>query len=285
METVMPSIRALTGACLGAALLATANLASAVVAVPQSGLFSGALVDFDDGTEPAFDFDFTYDTAVAQVGSPEAGFLSKAMTEYGANRAFSAVSGGDFFDGPFTYAVSAWADRFTMIGGSGDFVTVVSVTLSGEFAPASYSAAAYGLFAVTADRYEQIVNGGDEFIFDLLVSGPPSEIGYEEIMFLSNDSDFSDPGPGSFTAYVQLDGTYGQPLYLLSVLATYAEEDGEVDMFSTALFGITGPAGATIETGSGMAYAPAVPEPGTYAMCAAGLAMLFAAHRRNRRRD
>ncbi len=267
-------------ACLGAALIATSPIASAVVAVPQSALFSGALVDVDDGSEPGFDMDFQYDTSVAEVISAELGYHSKAASDYGINRAYSKVTGGSFTSGPFTAAVSAWADSFTLTGGSGDFTADVSVTLSGQFGPGTYAEAAYGLFAVTGDLYGAILNGGDEFVFDLIVSGLPLGPGFQEVIALGTSSDGGDSEPGSFTAMGQVEGTYGQTFYLFSVLATYAEEDGEIDMFNTAVFGISGPTGSETITGSGTIYTPAVPEPGTYAMCAVGLALLLAARRR-----
>jgi len=267
-------------ACLGAALLATSPLASAVVAVPQSALFSGALVDVDDGSEPGFGMDFKYDTSVAEVVSAELGYHSKAATDYGINKAYSKVTGGSVTSGPFTAAVSAWADSFTVTGGTGDFTADVSVTLSGQFGTGTYAEAAYGLFAVSSDLYGSVLNGGDEFVFDLIVSGLPIGPGFQEVILLGASTDDGDSEPGSFTATGQVEGTYGQTFYLLSVLATYAEEDGEINMFDTAVFGISGPSGSETLTGSGTPYAPAVPEPGTYAMCAIGLALVFVARRR-----
>jgi hypothetical protein len=269
-------------ACFGAALLATSPLASAVMAIPQSALFSGALVDLDGGLEPVLGMDFKYDTSVAEVIGAELGYHSKAASDYGINKAYSKVTGGSFTNGPFTGAVSAWADSFTVTGGSGTFTADVSVTLSGQFGPGAYAEAAYGLFAISSEMYGEILNGGDEFVFDLMVTGLPMGSGFQEIILLGTSSDDGDSEPGSFTAMGQVQGTYGEAFYLLSVLGTYAEEDGEIDMFNTAVFGILGPAGSDVLTGSGTPYAPAVPEPETYALCAVGLALVYAARRRHR---
>ena len=276
-------LRPLIGGCLGTALLAASPFASAAVAIPQSALFAGALVDFDDGSEPGFALDFKYDTTVAEVLSDELGYHSKASGDFGINKAYSKVTGGSVVTGPFTGAVSAWADSFTLTGGTGDFTADVSVTLSAQFGPGTYSEAAYGLFAVSGDLYAQVLNGGDEFVFDLIVSGLPSESGYEPIIVLGNNSDDDDHTPGSFSQTGQVHGTFGEPVYLLSVLATYAEEDGEVDMFHTAVFGISGPSGSTLTTSSGTSYTAAVPEPETYALFGAGLALMAAARRWQRR--
>lgn len=270
--------------CFGAALLATSPLASAVVAIPQSALFSGAVVDVDDGSGPGFGMDFKYDTSLAEVVSAELGYHSKAATDYGINKAYSKVTGGSFINGPFTGAVSAWADSFTVTGGSGDFTADVSITLSGQFGPGAYAEAAYGLFAISGEMYGAILTGGDEFVFDLIMSGLPIGPGFQEVIVLGASSDDGDSDPGAFTTMGQVQGTYGQTFHLLSVLATYAEEDGEIDMFSTAVFGISGPAGSDMLTGSSVPYAPAVPEPGTYALCAVGLALLVGARRRAARR-
>jgi hypothetical protein len=269
-------------ACAGAALLAVSPLASAVVAIPQSALFAGAGVDFDDGSEPGFLYDFKHDTSIAEVINTELGYHSKAASDYGINKAYSKVTGGSFFDGPFTGAVSGWADSFTVTGGTGDFSADVSVTLSGQFGPGTYAEAAYGLYALSGSLYASVLGGGDEFVFELLSMGLPFGNGIQEVIALGASSDDGDTEPGSFTAMGQVHGTYGETFYLLSVLATYAEEDGEIDMFSTAVFGISGPAGSETITGSGTIYAPAVPEPATYALCAVGLALVFGARRRRR---
>lgn len=266
--------------CLGAALLVTSPFATAVVAIPQSALFSGALVDLDGGSEPRVDFDFQYDTTVAQVISAELGYHAKAASDYGINKAYSKVQGGNALFGPFAGALSAWADSFTVTGGSGAFTADVSVTLSGQFGPNAYSEASYGLVAVSSALYGAMLAGGDEFIFELLFNGPPTGAGIQEVILWGASTDDGDSTPGSFTATGQVQGTYGETFYLLSVLATYAEEDGEIDMFSTAVFGISGPSGSDMLTGSGTPYAAAVPEPGTYAMCAVGLALLLGARRR-----
>jgi hypothetical protein len=267
-------------ACLGAALLATSPIASAVVAGRPGALFSGAGFSVEDGSKVGFDMDFRYNTSVAEVNSAELGYHSKAASDYGINRAYSKVTGGNLASDSLTAAVSAWADSFTVTGGSGDFTADVSVTLSGQFGPGTYAEAAYGLFAVTRDLYREILNGRDEFVFDLIVGGLPFPFGFREIIGLRTSSDDGDSEPGSFTATGQVEGTYGQPFYLFSVLTTKAGGDGEIDMFNTAVFGISGPTGSETITGSRTIYAPAVPEPGTYAMCAVGLALLLAARRR-----
>lgn len=272
-------------AALGAALLSTSPVASAVEAIPQSALFSGAFVDIDSEGGPSADFDFKFDTTVAEAINSELGYHSKAASDYGINKAYSKVEGGSTLFGPFAAAVSAWADSFTVTGGSGDFTTDVSVTLSGQFGSGSYSEAAYGLFAVSSDLYGQVLDGGSEFVFDLIFNGLPTEPGYQEVIFLGASSDEGDYSPGSFTATGQVHGTYGETFYLVSVLATYAEQDGEINMFDTAVFGISGPSGSDLQSGSGTLYSPAVPEPTTYAMCAIGLALIFGAHRRARHRS
>jgi hypothetical protein len=71
--------------------------------------------------------------------------------------------------------------------------------------------------------------------------------------------------------------TYGQTFYLASVL----DIGGYGDFYNSAIFGITAPEGAIINSLSGSLYpVAAVPEAETWALMLAGLSLLGILHRR-----
>lgn len=189
--------------------------------------------------------------------------------------------------GPFSVAISVWADQFTITGGSGVGQTAVSALVTGEFGPKadpSYGGGgAYYLFVANAAQVSSILAKPFEFIVANTAS-MPSTLRLEQNVLTPG---YTDPGtslpPGSSfggTLTGQIDFTYGESFYLVSALAGYANDYGILNAFNTAVFGITAPAGALISTDSGSMYAAAVPEPQTYIMFLVGIGCLYAVGKR-----
>lgn len=272
---------------LGGSLVAASPFAVAIVAPStDSGLFSGAIADAGN---PELEIDFRLDNTLAAVGSlGEVGYGATARTDFGVNRAFAQVVGGDPFEGPFVGAVSVWADKFTVTdpgGASGAFSAQVSVTVSGTLSGADYAEGGYALFALTQQQAQDILNGGGEFLYDQFIFGLPNDPAYGSPIII--EERFSDESPvsGTFVLTGTVHGTYGEAFYLVSVLNVYAEEDGLIDASNSAVFGISVPTGTSLATDSTTVYAQAVPEPETTALLLAGLAFVAVIASRQRQRS
>jgi hypothetical protein len=212
-------------------------------------------------------------TAAAEIGmplgpAPASGFYGKASTVFGQNAAGAFVRGqGELAVSSFSY----WTDLFTPTGGSGMDTATTSVTLTGTIDPGLLSVAVYALFVSSTplNDDEKLLAALEEVLLGLTPTDPQAVISTVVSNF--------DVTP--ITAVGTYSFTYGVPFYFASVLGTFAGFDAGVDLLNTADFGITAP--GTLMTGSGTVYANAVPEPGTWAMMFAGLALLaFVARRR-----
>lgn len=272
-----------------AGLIASMPAVTAAALMPQSTLFSAAAADgFDPELEDysVLGFDYVVGEGTAAVGGLEAvGHEARASTSYGVNRVYAAVRDGDFFDGPFAYSISVWADRFLITGGTGEFSAPVSLTLESTVSPSSYSEALAVVLKVPESDFQALlaVAGDEEFIYDSVVYGDidPSLLAGAELALGLYHNSVDTPGNNAEVATDFITGQYGEAFYLVTVLAAYAEVDGEVDAMHTAFFGLSAPdAGSIIGTGSGAIYAAAVPEADSIALFSAGLALLVLARRR-----
>ncbi len=227
------------------------------------------------------DFQTTGTASVAgQVpGLPAAPIArGQASAQYGVLGALAETFGQaqpfpDSFPLPGGYAAVAGAiftDSFTITGGTGTAFT--STTLSGVVGPNPDALMAYVLLKSTApfnDLEALEIQLGEIIATGMLPTG--LEVVHAAI---ATPSLPLDPLPTGSYSY-----TDGVPIYLAGVLLTYAEQDGSAIFNATARFGIT-PTGSLL-TDSGLVYAQAVPEPGTWAMMIAGVALLgFVARRR-----
>lgn len=275
------------GIVLGSLAAGTPAVTAAAV-LPESVLFSAAAADAFNAEFEEFDllgFDHVVGEGTAAVGSLAAvGYEARASTSYGVNRAYAAVRDGDFFDGPFAYSLSAWADRFVVTGGTGEFLAPVSLSLESTVAAEDYSEAVVVVLKVPEANFQALLSVADdpEFIYDSVVYGDidPSLLdGAEPVLALYHSSDDT-PGNNAEVTTDFITGQYGEAFYLVTVLAAYAEMDGEVDAMHTAIFGLTAPGGGAIGTGSGVTYAAAVPEADSVVLFSAGLGLLVLARRR-----
>lgn len=253
---------------------------------------------FDTGTvlTPGF-----YDVVQVEFGAAVASAstvngAARAQTEYGINRveaaSFAAVDNEDLrrtsVGGPFADAISAWADRFVVQGGTGTGKLSVSAIVSGRFGNQPGGFGAYDLM---------VVNTGDAAADALTVaavlrdeSGPETNAAVSVLSLaqevlgpgLTTESEAVAPG-ASFGRVLsgQIEFTYGRPFYLISVLGASSNDFGSLSAFNSARFGVSAPTGATLMADAGN-YASAVPEPTSAALLLAACG-LFASIRRSRR--
>lgn len=188
---------------------------------------------------------------------------------------------------------SAWSDGFLVTGGSGSGSLPISAGIHGT------------------------VTGDAEMFFGVYVSAQPFDVAtmFAQIQAAPNFSSVQFPnatrvmftgvanrcglpgasadcgqmpfqnydGPIDLTLNFGVPFTYGQRFYVLSVFGGgIGVFGGSVDFFNSADFGINAPAGATLSTLSGAAYPPAVvvPEPATWLLMLAGVALLVRRRRR-----
>lgn len=191
--------------------------------------------------------------------------------------------------GPFAVAISAWADQFTIIGGSGEDTAKVSVSITGEFGPKpepSYGAGgSYYLFVADSNQIANLLSSPFEFLVNNDLSS--SVLSLEQNVLKPG---YTDPGEslppdslfgGTLTGNIAF--SYGEPFYLVSVLAGSANDYGILNAFNSAHFGISSPTDAVITTGSGTIYAAAVPEPDAIVLFAGGLVILTFVTRHRRK--
>ena len=213
-------------------------------------------------------------TAAASIGAPfgpapATGVYGNATTVFGQNAAGAFVRGqGELAVASFSY----WTDQFTPTGGSGTGAAATSVTLTGTIDPGILSVAVYALFVSTTplNDDEKLLAALEE----VLLGGTPTDPQSVIATTVTNFGSTPITATGSYTF------TYGVPFYFASVLGTFAGFDAGVDLLNTANVGITLPNQPAIGL-SGTVYVAAIPEPGTWAMMLAGLALLaFVASRR-----
>jgi len=205
-------------------------------------------------------------TAFVDVGS------AKAQTSFGINRAAWQATGQSNPVG----ALSIWSDQFTITGGTGAGSALMSFGVDGVIGSAPVFE---GFFSVL--RSASAPSAADLLALAIAsvfvdVSPPP---GSTVLFYDEGGTPEGDFGPHSsgFSALVSF--IYDEPFYLTGAGGGYVTMNGAADFFSSARFGITVPAGATLVTASGTTYAAAVSEPGSIASLAIVLVALGLARR------
>jgi hypothetical protein len=248
--------------------------------VPQS---LAGTISFDDSA-------LLEDTGIATAGIPTGS--AKAQAVYGVNRvavlntALADAVGEVAIRGPFAVAASFWADRITITGGSGSATAAVSADITGQFGDGYGSNGIYVLLAMTDAQLASVLDAPFDFVLQGVTAPDFTEILRLEQSVIAPQ--FQDPGerlePGSVfgrTLIGSLDFTYDESFWLVSVLAGFANDLGELDAFNSAHFGLTVPEGARVDTTSGTMYpAAVVPVPAPAALLISGFAALFAVRRR-----
>lgn len=186
---------------------------------------------------------------------------------------------------------SIWSDGFTVGGGSGSGVLTLSSHIVGTVS--GHAEMFYALYVseqpfdlqtvfdtITAtDGFWQLqLPGAQRLAYTAVANGcgQPKAMGDCGHVPLENYQ-----GPLDLVTTVRLPFSYGRSFYVASGFGGgVGIFGGSADFFGSADFGITVPAGATLSSLSGQAYAAAVPEPATWALLAAGLGALQAGGRR-----
>lgn len=210
---------------------------------------------------------------------------ARAQSDYGVNRA-AVTSLAPVDDeglrrtsvgGPFADAISVWADRFTVLDGSGIGTLSVSALVSGRFGPQPGGFGFYNLMVVDSGDAEADARTVAAVLRD--ESGPETLAAVsvlsvaQEVVAPGYTTDVESVAPGSVFGRVltgEVTFTYGRSFYLISVLGAFANDFGALDAFNSAHFGITAPVGASIVSDAGVRYAAAVPEPSTAVLVLVG---------------
>lgn len=188
--------------------------------------------------------------------------------------------------GPFAAAISIWAEEFVITGGTGTGSVLVSAAVTGQFgpkpAPSYGGSGAYFLFVAEAAEIDALFAQPLAYMNEADFSGATLSLVQNVLKPGLTDDGESLPQGSAFgrTLTGTIEFTYGEPFYVVSVLGGYANDFGVLDAFNSAEFGITAPAGAALTAASGFTYAAAVPEPSTYALLAAGFAIVGCCVRR-----
>ena len=275
-------------------VLATAG----AVAAPPAGVLSFAGVR--DSSVPQAQYDradisFTQQSLLADTtvaSSSIATGSARAQSLFGTNRVevinLAAVDNEALrqssIGGPFAAGVSAWFDTFTVTGGSGSATAALSASVTGQFGTGFGATGIYLLMQVSPAELDGLIDDPlGALIFD---TAPPPLLALTQNVI--DTTRFTEAGellaPGSAfggTLVGEVDFVYGEPFVLLSVLAGFANDEGSLSSFNSAIFGISAPSTASLNTGSGFTYASAVPEPAAAPMIALGLALLWMARRRH----
>jgi hypothetical protein len=213
--------------------------------------------------------------AHASVGAPQVGsaafIYGEAETDYGVNKALAQLSGQD--PNLIVSGISYWTDSFTASGGG---MATVSSTLTGTVGPLPFATAVYTVLATNDPTFfkdqdrllgalETIASGDTPTDFTVVISHVATSFSSTPLVLT---------GTHPYTS-----GTF----YMASLLGTIAFFSGSIDLTNTVNFGISST--TPLQFGSGTPYAAAVPEPGTWAMLAAGLLLLATVARRRVRRQ
>jgi hypothetical protein len=260
--------------------LTTGLAMSGAGAATHQGTFTAATVDIFDKTVSegtSFSVEPTGAPIVVDRGPSMSGAYGKARAELGSN-GFMATSGSAGF--------SAWSDGFTVTGGSGSGELDVSVSIHGAIIGREADMA-YGLYVSnTPFSIDSELGLNDSNLSTVLVNTN---------RLLSYSINNADKTPNT-TLTGKLDFTFGQQFYLISYLygdvCTPLEgldhvdcTGGSEDFYHSAVFGLTAPASAVINTLSGHEYAAAVPESGSLALFIFGLLTISISRRRSQQVD
>jgi hypothetical protein len=248
---------------------------SSAQAATQQGTFTAATVDVFDSSAlegSSFAVDTNGAPVVAERGPSPFGAHGKARAELGSN-GFMATSG--------SAGLSAWADGFTLTGGSGAGELDLSIVIHGSIT-GTEADMAYGLYVSSTPFDIDTETGLSDSQLDTVLA--------QSTRILFYDIDNANASPNT-TLAGRVTFTYGRTFYLFSYLlgdvCTPLEgpsasncTGGSEDFYHSAVFGITAPSSASINTLSGHAYAAAVPEPASWALLCTGL-FTFAVIRRS----
>jgi hypothetical protein len=187
-----------------------------------------------------------------------------------------------------------WTDGFLVTGGTGSGTLAVSSQLHGAVAgnvdlffmlfvsPQPFELATLNAAIEAADGAWQLqLPNATRVMFTGVANRcglPAASNNCGHVPFENYD------GPLDLVMNVGVPFTYGQRFYTLTILGGGVSVfGGSIDFFDSANFGITVPAGATLSTNSGTAYAAAVPEPATWLLMLAGALTLCLRRRGSRR--
>lgn len=273
---------ALALAALGWAWAGQAVSAPVPDDLPNSYLYSfvGITNDLNASTFPLEleDFETSGTASVSgQLPSAPDPFAARGQgtAQYGvlgalAEAVLQAPPGQSSQGGYAAFAGAMFTDGFTITGGTGTAFT--STSLSGVIGPNADSLMAYAVLKSSAP-FNDLDVLTNQLLYILATGQLPPGLELVQAAVASPGVPPSPLAQGSYTYQS------GDTVYLAGVLLTYAEQNGSAVFSNTATFGIT--PGGPLTTTSGFVYAQAVPEPGTWAMMFAGLALLaFVARRR-----
>ncbi|MBT9611059.1 PEP-CTERM sorting domain-containing protein [Aquabacterium sp.] len=264
---------------LSFAFMAGIAVSSASAATYQ-GTFTAATVDiFDNSTDSGTSFGTGPDgaTVVVERGPSTSAAYGKARGELGSN-GFLATSGAAGF--------SAWSDGFTLTGGSGAGELDISVSIHGAIT-GTEADMAYGLYVSSTPFSVDSETGLNDVNVAAALANATRVLWY-----VIDDAN----GSPNVTLTGKLNVTFGQTFYLLSHMSgdvcTRLEDEsqagctgGSEDFYNSAVFGLTAPTSAAINTLSGHGYAAAVPEPESLALFVMGLITVSVASRRANRQS
>jgi hypothetical protein len=277
--------------------LALALMVGSAAAEPAPGVLSFAGVR--DSSVPQSDFDngivnFTQEAMVSDnrvASSSLSTGNSRAQSLLGTNRVevinLARVDNEELrqnsIGGPFSAAVSAWFDTFTVTGGSGAAAATISSSITGRFGDGFGATGMYRLWKISPDDLNSLLAAPLDALLDDTL--PQGLLSLDQSVI--DTSRFTESGellaPGSDfgrTLVGEVDFVYGETFILLSVMAGFANDFGSLSSFNSAVFGITAPTASTLQSGSGFGYAAAVPEPMAAWLMAIGLPLLALALRR-----
>lgn len=262
-------------------------VSNAVVLIPpSSGTLSAALADLDGdliddntGSSSIDEFTWTNSTSMVQAAIPDA-LSSRAMTTMGVNRA-EAIATLPGSPAGQANALSLWFDKFTMTGGSGSGSARVSATVTATIQDDFKARGLYYLLKLTPEQLLDIQSRSPESLAtEYFTSGIPSSM----VVISARRTESNGPVNVNATLKGTLAFEYDQPFYLASMLMVEAQEMGAISAINSVHFGLSlvDPL-ASYDSDSNTVYAAFVPEPETYALILAGLGMVAAGVRRQRK--